>query len=307
MISDNIQHKESKIAGDFTKWFKKEKNYTELYEDTDTSGGDPFDSVGMIENELYLIEFKSQISKSMVFYKNSKGSSIEKKIGQVLQQVYKRQNTNIYNSVSEHYTNSTVPNLIIVAEKISENAHQLLSNMLEKRSNEWQFNYSVIKWEKGNANYLLNKRHSSFLSLSSNASIEIPNFPSTSPKRNPNLNYEKVREKLSTIGKLEEYNLFIDYTTSIKANLVYNINCINIKLAEKAVIGIWPFESDAKNGLRMAFEIDKVCELINKKITSFEDLGIPRSKQKLGYLGYNGYVRDITAMENLIERMKNNY
>ena len=83
-MNDNISHKEILLTNEFIHWLIKTRNYIELFEDSDTSGSDPFDSAGYIENELILIEFKDNISKGMVLYKNSKGSSIEKKIGQVL-------------------------------------------------------------------------------------------------------------------------------------------------------------------------------------------------------------------------------
>ena len=53
MISDNEVHQESKIASGFTKWFEANRNYVELYDDTDTTGGDPFDSAGIIGEKIY--------------------------------------------------------------------------------------------------------------------------------------------------------------------------------------------------------------------------------------------------------------
>lgn len=305
MISDNLKHKEAKITAEFINWFKTERKYIEFYEDVDTSGSDPFDSAGIIGTELYLIEFKNKISKSMVNYKNSKGSSIEKKIGQVLDQLYRKKNSNIYNSIKEHYTNSSIPNVIIVADTISETAKLLLSQLLEKRSKEWRFNYSVIEWKNDKANYLLNERPNTFKNSILNSSIEIPIFPSTAIKRNPKLNYKKVNQRLNLIDKFEIYKMFLEYASSIGANLTYNINCVNIKFKGKTLFGIWPFGSEKSKGLRMTFEVDKIRELINGNIKYFNYLGIERSKEKLGYLGFNGYVKNEIEMKNLIENLKN--
>jgi hypothetical protein len=304
MPSDNIKHREAIVTAEFENWFKQEYNYIQFYEDVDTSGGDPFDSAGVIGNELFLIEFKCNISKSMVYYENSKGSSIEKKIGQVLDQLYQQRNSNIYNSVSTFYSDSTIPNLIIVAENISKNALKHLAEMLERRSQEWRFNYSVIQWANGSANYLLDKKHDSFKKTNPNHSIQIPKFPSTSPKRNPRLNDEKARNWLNTIGKLDDYNLFLKYASSIGASVIYNVNSVNIILAGKAIFGIWPFKSTAEDGLRMTFELNRIQKLTNGKITSFEDLEIQRSEQKLGFLGYNGYVKNKMEMKHLIDRLE---
>lgn len=304
MTSDNIRHKEAIITTEFIDWFKKNENYIELYEDKETTGSDPFDSAGVIDDELILIEFKNQISKSMVCYENSKGSSIEKKIGQVLKLLYTKKDSNIFNSISEYYTDNKTPTLIIVAEKITKSAIELLKEMLERRSKDWQFHYKLIQWTNEKPIYLLDK-NIPFQQSRKNSTIEIPNFPSTAIKRNAKLNDKTVEQKLKDIGKFNEFDLFKSYVLKAGFELKYNIKSVNFTFEGKSLFGIWPFESDENNGLRMSFELEKINKFLNKKIESLEQLGVKRSKQKIGFLGFNGYIKDYNAMEKLIERIKN--
>lgn len=304
MTSDNIRHKEAIITTEFTDWFKKNRNYIELYEDKETTGSDPFDSVGVIDDELILIEFKNQISKSMVYYENSKGSSIEKKIGQVLKLIYTQKDSNIFNSISEYYTDNKIPTLIIVAEKISERAIEFLTEMLESRSKDWQFHYKLIQWTNKKPIYLIDK-NIPFQHSKKNSTIEIQNFPSTAKKRNSKLNDKTVEQKLKNIGKFNEFDLFKSYILKSGFELKYNIKSVNFTYKGKSLFGIWPFESDEVNGLRMSFELDKINKLLNKKIESLEQLGVIRSKQKIGFLGSNGFIKDYNEMEKLIEKIKN--
>ena len=58
-----------------------------------------------------------------------------------------------------------------------------------------------------------------------------------------------------------------------------------------------------QKGLRMTFELEKINKTLNERIQSFKDLGISRSKYKLGYLGYNGYVKNILEMRSLITKL----
>lgn len=304
MISDNIRHKEAIITTEFIEWFRKNKDYVELYEDKETTGSDPFDSAGIIDNDLYFIEFKNQISKSMVYYENSKGSSIEKKIGQVLKLIYAQENSNIFNSISQYYSANKIPTLIVVAEKISKSALDLLTEMLNRRSNDWQFHYKLIKWSNKKPTYLLEKNNS-FQDLKKNSTIEIPYFPSTATKRNVKLNNKTLEQKLKEIDKLNEFNLLKNYLLKNDFELKYNIKNVNFTFDGKSIFGVWPSDSDVINGLRMSFELEKINNFLNLKINSLQELGIIRSKQKLGFLGFNGFVRDKNEMEKLIEKIKN--
>ena len=303
MISDNIRHKEAIITTEFIEWFKKNKDYVELYEDKETTGSDPFDSAGIIDNDIYFIEFKNQISKSIVNYENSRGSSIEKKIGQVLQLIYTQENSNIFNSISQYYDENKIPTLIIVAEKISKRALDLLTEMLIRRSKDWQFHYKLIKWSNKKPTYLLEK-NIFFQDLKKNSTIEIPYFPNTATKRNGKLNNKTLEQKLKKIEKLNEFNLLKNYLLGNNFELKYNIKSVNFTFEGKSIFGVWPFESDVINGLRMSFELEKINKLLNLKINSLEELGITRSKQKLGFLGFNGFVSDKYEMEKLLKKLK---
>ena len=297
-MNDNISHKEILLTNEFIHWLIKTRNYIELFEDSDTSGSDPFDSAGYIENELILIEFKDNISKGMVLYKNSKGSSIEKKIGQVLKQIYRKEDARIYNSISSFYTKDKIPNALIVANRISENALKLLIKVIEERQKEWFFNAEIIVWKNKNGKTLY-KNKSVNIKTKPDLQIEFPEFKNTALKRKDKLNLKEVEGIFKTINKLEEFEMFIKYCKEIGANISFNITNLNVKL-NKTIFGIWPFESNIEKGIRITFNIEQINKELNSNITNFNDLNIIRNENKLGYLGHNAFVKNKVEMQNLI-------
>lgn len=298
MTSDNISHKEAILTREFTEWFKKNRNYSELYEDVRTSG-DPFDSAGFIGDELVLIEFKNAISKSMVYYEGSTGSSIERKIGQVLNEIYRQKGTNIFNAIKNKYNEFTIPTLIIVVNRISESALEMLREMMGTRCNEWRFNYNIIIWDREKPKREVKGKCNMDNSVK-NTEIVIPNFPNTAPKRTNYLNPEKVSKILTDKNLNEIWIDFKHFAENIGFKITYqaqNVGFINTQTNHMA-IGVWPRKSSREKGLRMSFSIEQLNQ-INPKIKSFADLGIERSKSKLGFLGYNGYIANIKELQQL--------
>ena len=72
----------------------------------------------------------------------------------------------------------------IVGESLSKNASEILMKMLHNRNKEWRFNYAVCTWHKNKVNYLIDVRNNDYNKDQRNSLINIPDFPSTSPKRN---------------------------------------------------------------------------------------------------------------------------
>lgn len=300
-MSDNDSHNEIKLTLDFLNWFKNSTGYIELFEDSDTSGRDPIDSAGYIGNELILIEFKDKICSGMINYVSSKGSSIEKKIGQVLKQIYGKENSKIYNSIKTFYNENNVPNIYIVANSISKKALKLLTELVEKRQFEWYFNAKIILWENDIGITIYENTNVKIKNIS-DVNIKIIDFINTAPKRKAKLNEEQIIARLKSLNKFDEYQLFINSCHERNLSINMNIKSINIKKT-KTLFAIWPFDSDSINGLRISFNIEQINKELNSNIIDFSQLQVERNYSKIGYLGYNSYIKNIDEMTKLIFKL----
>ncbi|MFY8021348.1 MAG: hypothetical protein ACOVP1_09130 [Bacteroidia bacterium] len=301
-MNDNHSHKEHLLTVDFLNWFKKHTGYLELFEDSKTIGGDPFDSAGYIKNELILIEFKDKISSSIVSYENSKGSSIEKKIGQVLKQIYHKEHGRIYQAIQTHYTENQIPTIYIVVNSISRNALVSLIKLIEKRQLDWSFNAKIIQWKNGTGLTIYENSDVQCKHMKDDK-IEFPLFKNTSPTRKKKLTDTIIIEQLSKIEKLSTYEIFINYCREKGLEIKKNTRSINIK-KNRSLFAIWPYDSDSVSGLRISFNMEQINLHINPNLSSFDDLGLYRNKSKIGYLGYNALIKDETAMKQFIKKLE---
>ena len=297
LASDNDQHKENILTEEFTQWFKEATGYIELHDDMRTAG-DPFDSAGYIGDRLVLIEFKDSINVSLVNHEGSAGTTIEKKISEVLREVYYKQDTKIFNAISSRYNDFQIPTILIVANRVSQNAKEALEIKLKKRSRDWRFNYQVIEWKEG---VPVMKEFENNEAAFSNTKIEVPKFKSTAPKRKNKLTKTSTAEILSDFGLLDFWEMLLDLVKRKQWTIIYQANSIGIINPETghSMIGIWPKRSSKKLGLRLTYSVEQI-NIINPRIKSFEDIGLPREDKKLGFLGSNGFINSRDEMETLI-------
>lgn len=300
-VSDNNSRSEIKLTNEFISWLKQAEGYEELFEDSDTSGSDPFDSAGYINDDLILIEFKNKIASGMVSYEKSSDSSIEKKIGQVLKQIYKRENGRIYNSVKQFYTENKVPNILIVSNYISHNALHELIEVVERRQLQWYFNVKIIIWGANEPVVLYENNKTSKKDIL-DQNITFPEFKNTEPKRPNRIQNHEVYDILQAIDKFEEYQLFVNHFKKKGCLITLNRTNISIKL-NKTLFSIWPYNSDTEKGLRISFNIDQINKELNPNIVEFSDLQITRVNQKIGFLGFNAYIKTIAEMRKLIVKI----
>ena len=305
MLSDNSNHKEIKLTQEFGTYLKETKQYEELFEDENTAGSDPFDSLGLIGNKLILIEYKHKISPSQIFYEGSRGSSIEKKIGQVLHLIYNKENSNTYNSIKEHITNKTIPEIMIVLNHISKHSANKLEKLLVKRSTEWQFNYKVILWKDKEENIIIeNKNNLTFDKL--HTEIELPTFLNTAPKRAPKLTYDRICEQFREEQIEHLYSYLKVKLEKLNLEPTYNINNVNFKLKTggNALVGIWPYKSNMKNGILITYDIQGLNNGFNRAFKTSDDLGLIRNTQKIGFLGFNSFLNSKEKIKLFTDRLK---
>lgn len=302
--NDNSLHKEAILTKEFGKHLSSKYQYKELFEDKNTAGSDPFDSIGLIKNKIILIEYKNTISPGQVFYIGSKGSSIEKKIATVLKLIYSRQDSKTYNAIKEHITNTTVPLVWIVANGISKTTIQKLDNLLKERCIEWQFNYKVSMWKKEKEEILLSSSVE-FDKTMSHEEIHIPVLPNTSKKRSEKLNKKKLNDIIEKIELSRVFEELISVFRELQLKPTYNIGNVNYSPNNGgySLFGIWPKKSSKTNGLLLTISVEKINEHFGTKFESVNDLGLVRNNTKVGNLGYNSYLNSKTVVQEIKKRI----
>lgn len=305
-MNDNDTNKEAILTGRFIKWYSDKFNFIETFDDSDTSGSDPFDSAGFIDNKLVFIEFKHRVSLSQISYKNSLGSSIEKKIGQLLKLLYNEIDSKIFNSIKSKYNDKITPHLIIACDKISERATLRLNELLFIKSHEWFFTYEVLVWKNDKA-ISLTSNFDITNKIKSNREIHIPDFPSTAKPRKNRLNSEIAENRFIELGQEELFQILTNELEALGGKRIYNKNNLNFKfpnLSNKTIFGIWPFKSNSENGILLTFWFDGIIKEFNQNLKLIEDLGLIRNDFKVGHLGYNAYIKDKKTLKTLLQKIK---
>jgi len=303
--NDNALHKESILTHAFTPWYVSRYNYVELFDDSDTSGSDPFDSGGIVNKELVFIEFKDSITLSQIEYEGSRGSSIEKKIGQLLTLLYYRIDSKIYNAVSDCLSNITVPKIILVVNKISSTSEGKLLAMLHRRAIDWQFSYELIRWD-GKEGITLIKESPLFPQAILNNQIKIPHFPNTSKKRTNKLTYEKVISYMESIEQAENFKRLFTFFKDRGASVDWNATCVNIKFRKYnslAMFGFWLPKSSLENGILFTYSLGMLTEFFQLNISSETDLQLKRNPFEVGNLGYNAYLKTIAEVDLFLAQL----
>ena len=307
--NDNAQHKEVILTHEFTAWYKSKYDYIELFDDNDTSGSDPFDSGGLINNQLVFIEFKDRITLSQIDYKGSIGSSIEKKIGQLLTQVYYKEATKSYQSVADHYTNTTRPKIILVVNAISTKSTDRLLNMLQRKSIDWHFSYELIKWN-GKEGITLFEEIPEFNSKILNDQIVIPSFPNTALKRTNKLSYEKVCAHMESIDQSDNFKQIYSFFKDKKATVIWNATCVNMKFLKfngNALLGIWIHKSTKEDGILVTYSLGLLLEYFKVGINTEQELKLQRNSFKVGNLGYNAFLKTSTEVSEFLKQLNANH
>ena len=245
------EYKEETLIQQFMPWFIKTRQYIETFEDTDTSGSDPVDSAGFIDNKIVLIEFKHSVSPKEVRYSGSVGGSIEKKIRTVLNNLYHGQNDRITRSLKGIHLEHE-PLFILAVNRLSDNVRELLKQMLMELRPQWRFGYEIIKW---------NDDHGETLECSSPQpvsedhlrAIQFPPMPSTAPKRLGQVSIEDCCAIMESKGLGLLMDTMLEKVQEFGGRKKGRAkNSVNFSLPPEittAALGFWPNDSDAENGM----------------------------------------------------------
>lgn len=301
--SDNKSHQESEMTVDFVNWYKINYGYVELFDDVDTTGGDPFDSAGLLGDKLVFIEFKVSINPGQVTYAGSRGSTIEFKISNLLRDVYINQTGKIYESVKNELQNHAVPVLILVVKSISKSAIRALKEMLERTSSNWKFNYQVIIWSDSKGSVCL--ENMSMIESDSMIVRKIEKHKSTAPKRGAKLTLDEVSAHMELEGLSAKFEKLCEVLKTNGAKFVFNQQNMNIKFpsySNRAMMGIWPRYSTKERGISLSYDFSALNLYCNEGLDDVDSFIFKRNQsRKIGFLGNNTFIKSDETIRQLSE------
>jgi len=245
---------EETLIRQFAPWFTRTRGYIEKFEDTDTSGADPVDSAGFIDNQTVLIEFKHSISPKEVRYLGSTGSSIEKKIRTVLHNLYQDNNDRVTQSL-KGWDLDHEPLFILVVNRMSDTVVTLLNELLIQHGPEWHFGYEVIRWHGDHGETIMTCPPKP-VPRGVLQEIVFPQMPSTALPRKPNMPIDTLCTTLESAGLDSHIKAMLkklkEFDGRISGGGARHVNFSFPKISGSA-IGIWPDLSNTEKGLCVAY------------------------------------------------------
>jgi hypothetical protein len=248
---------EQEIQESFTDWLASTGGYIEELSDPNGGAGALCDSVGMIGDRPVLIEFKRTVTPSIVAYSPEKSSSLERKVRNTLEDLHNEK-------FLKHWNKETVPLIWIVAERISQDAADMLNTVLSERTEEWCFEYEFGVWS-GLAYSGLSKGPNTPVRPELLQSVSFPSMPWPGEKRSPKRNLDEFRNIARQQGAREIFDYLIDRVHQQGFSTEFHRNSINIKAPvpntkkKHNVIGIWPGDSNQK-GLCVSADRKRLAE-----------------------------------------------
>lgn len=301
MTKQKGRYPEKQLTEAFTKWLTCEFGYQETFEDVDTGKGAPIDSVGFIGRQLVLIEYKNKISRGAIWYKGSRGSSIEKKIGTALNDIYHEKHTRIAEA-ARRWDRLQPPLFILAANSISKSARQELNKLLRIKSRLWRFHYRVYLWNGDRGDIILEDSSVPMAKFPLNEII-FPEMPSTAPKRtSPRLTFDDLERTARELNIEELFDRFWGRMERFRPRQIKNISNINFAFPRlnhednDAGIGIWPKLFDQQKGIFVTYspQVLKKCFRYDEQVDGRLP-GIP--KDDVGHLGRGCYLRTLEDVD----------
>lgn len=302
MSTDRRIEPEELLARAFMPWFKATTGYDERLEDIDTRFADPVDSAGYLSGNTLLIELKNRVNGGSIAYEGSNGSSIEKKICTALSQLYSETENRLNAALSGWYSGRE-PIFALVANHFSKRALTELRSLLRQRSMEWRFGYEVLVWTGQRAKSLM-KQEPSRASLSELQSIELPNMPSTAPRRGKRMSDEACIDAAIDQGLervLEAFHRKLNENDAVRKAQIHNITYSfpsRNRGDKRTVFAIWPGHFDRSKGILIAYQQRRLRECFDVPEELDLERDVPGQRgPAVGHLSTERYLTTVDDVE----------
>ena len=269
------------------KWLTQKCHYSEKFSDPNGGAGARCDSIGIIDGRPVLIEFKREVTSSMVPYSRNTGSSIERKIRNSLEALSSKR-------MLADWDKSSWPRIWIVAERISKPACEKLNEVLSRRSKDWCFVYEFGEWN--GAEYVRQGKGPSDLPHVGKPWMfsGVPEMEWPGEHRLPRRNYDAFQKIAEKMGVRELFDKFMEKALGYGLKVKCNRDNLNLRASNPQsgtymnVISVWPGDSGS-NGLCVAEDVERLRLCFpNQKSNQTALPGIPAPHR--GYMGQRRFL-----------------
>ena len=285
---------ELEIQNTFVKWLTQNGHYSEKFSDPNGGAGAMCDSVGTIDGNPILIEFKVDVKPSTVQYNLKTGSSLERKIRNTLEALSEGR-------ILRGWDKSSWPKVWIVAERIGEQAREKLHEVLVPRSQAGRFTYEFGEWT--GTEYVCRGNGPSDC-LQTDIQWTFSGFPQMDwpgENRLPRRNIVTFQEIAEEMGVKDLFGKFIEKARMHGLRVQCNRDNLNLRALDPHsrkymnVISVWPLDS-GHNGLCVAEDVERLQLCFpEQKENQTEAPGKPAPCR-----GYMGQRRFLVSNEEII-------
>jgi hypothetical protein len=175
------RYPESKLQREVTA-FLAAQGFEEVFDDV-MALGSRFDSVGVLDEQLILIEYKVAIGKNMV-------PALESKLAGCLRPLYSNGNDPLSVAANRNWSKNKSPLVMFVANRITSDAEARLRALLARRSVAWLFDYKLACWNGSGLDVVAEGRCPQAVSAGDFEALDLPELK-IKVERAPNLSVQE--------------------------------------------------------------------------------------------------------------------
>ena len=139
------RYPEARLQRACTAWLEGQ-GYRELLNDAEAFG-ERFDSLGLWDGRLTLIEYKVSVGVQIVRHRTDRAMSLESKIAGGLSAIYARMPDRLSAAANDAWDRSRPPLVGIIAQRFSVEAMTEIDHLLRERASDWCFDFLVGRWQ----------------------------------------------------------------------------------------------------------------------------------------------------------------
>lgn len=283
------RYPEKSIQQAMTSWLCDRWAFQSIFDDVEALGA-RFDSIGLMDDRLVLIEYKVGVSEAIVRHAPDKPMSLESKIAGGLRALYSRGGDAASVVANEVWDRSSPPLVVVAAERFAESAVSALEGLFRDRSPEWNFDWAAWRWTGAGVEELLRGQADTSPNLHDYAGLDVPHLIGRSARSAPRSLHELIDLASADEGRLLKE--FADAALSIGYRFRFGRTKLAI-LGERAgnrVIVAAAYVGASPSGLNVGVDLahaahPKVLGALdtakpagflntNVQITSSDDLGL---------------------------------
>lgn len=195
-----------------TRWLSANWLFRPVFDDVEASGA-RFDSIGVMQKRLALIEYKVGVSEAIVRHQSDRPMSLEAKIAGGLRALYTNGPDDASVAANAVWDRQSPPLVAIAAERFSEPALQSLAAMLGQRGSDWSFDWAVWRWTGEATEELMRGKTARALPAEEYAALELPHLVGRAARA-----ASRSLEELVALASPEEGRLLTQFAKSGRAS-----------------------------------------------------------------------------------------